>query len=101
MLCEKITNLIYDEITYCYMAKIRFGVSIEEEIVKALDKAIAEKKRFANRSQGIEYCISQVLELEKHEERYIEFLVEFLEIVERHPEVGEKLRRFLEKEGED
>lgn len=80
------------------MGKVRFGISMENEIVKTLDKVIAEKGRFANRSQAIEYCVKQVLELEKHEERYIEFLIEFLEIVERHPDVGEKLREFL-KEG--
>jgi glutaredoxin-related protein len=56
------------------------------------------KGRFGNnRSQAITYCVQQVLDLEEHEERYIEFVIDFLEIVEKHPEVGENLREFLKK----
>jgi hypothetical protein len=56
------------------------------------------KGRFGNnRSQAITYCVQQVLDLEEHEERYIEFVIDFLEIVEKHPDVGENLREFLKK----
>lgn len=81
------------------MEKRTFSISIDKEAIIALDDAIKEKGRFANRSQAVEYCIKQVLELEKHEERYIEFLIDFLKVMEKHPEVGERLREFLEKEG--
>jgi len=53
------------------MMKVRFGISIDKEVVNALDEAIKEKGRFANRSQAIEYYVKQVLELEKHEKRSI------------------------------
>jgi hypothetical protein len=56
------------------------------------------KGRFGNnRSQAITYCVQQVLDLEEHEERYIEFIIDFLEIVKKHPDVGENLREFLKK----
>ncbi|MHC1610189.1 MAG: hypothetical protein ACXQTW_01065, partial [Candidatus Methanospirareceae archaeon] len=76
--------------------KIRFGISLSEEVVKALDESIKRKGRFANRSQAIEYCIKQVLALENYEERTIEFLHDFLKIVEEHPEVSKLFRETLE-----
>jgi metal-responsive CopG/Arc/MetJ family transcriptional regulator len=80
------------------MAKERFSISMEEELLKKLDKMIKMRRLGANRSQAIEYCVKQVLELEQHETRYVEFLIDFLKIVEKHPEVGEKLRAFLREE---
>jgi metal-responsive CopG/Arc/MetJ family transcriptional regulator len=80
------------------MEKKTFSISVDKEAVEALDEVIRKKGRFANRSQAIEYCIKQVLELEKHEKRYIEFLIDFLKIVEEHPEVGARLREFLREE---
>ena len=80
------------------MMKIRFGISIDEEAVKALDDAIVEKGRFANRSQAIEYCIKQVLALEKHEKRSVEVLLDFLDLIDRNPEIGEKFKEFLKEE---
>jgi len=77
--------------------KIRFGVSLSEEVVEALDESIQKKGRFANRSQAIEYCIKQVLALDNYEERSIEFLHDFLKILEKHPEVNGLLRETLKK----
>ena len=77
---------------------VTFSISMEGETKEALDKAVKKRRIGKNRSEAIEYCVKHVLELESHEERYIEFLIDFLEIVERHPEVGEKLREFLKKE---
>jgi len=75
--------------------KVRFGISIGEEVVKALDEAIENKGRFANRSQAIEYCVRQVLELEKHKKGGIELLIDLLEVMEKQPEVGELIRKTL------
>jgi len=77
--------------------KTRFGISISEEVVKALDKSIEGKGRFANRSQAIEYCIKQVLALDNYEERSIEFLHDFLKIIEEHPEVSGLFRETLKE----
>lgn len=77
--------------------KIRFGISLSEEVVKALDESIKGKGRFANRSQAIEYCIKQVLALENYEKRSIEFLHDFLEVIEKHPEISGLLRETLEE----
>lgn len=43
--------------------KVRFGISIEKDVVDLLDGTVKSKGRFANRSQAIEYSIKQVLEL--------------------------------------
>lgn len=80
------------------MMKVRFGISIDEEAVKALDEAIKGKGRFANRSQAIEYCVKQVLELEKNEKRSRETLLDFLDFIEGQPGIGEKFRDLLKEE---
>ena len=80
------------------MKKIRFGISIDEEAVKTLDRIIEEKGRFANRSQAIEYCIKQVLAMEGHERGSMEFLLDFLDLIEKHPEVKERFKGFLKEE---
>ena len=94
--CEKIAKFKYSYSQYITMKKIRFGISVDEGAVKALDETIKEKGRFANRSQAIEYCIKQVLALEGHERGSMEFLLDFLDLIEKHPEIGEKFKEFLE-----
>ena len=80
------------------MEKRTFSVSIDKEAISALDEAIKEKGRFANRSQAVEYCIKQVLAMEGHERRSMEFLLDFLDLVEKHPDVKEKFEKFLKEE---
>ena len=80
------------------MMKVRFGISIDEEAVRALDEMVKEKGRFANRSQAIEYCVKQVLALERLKERSMEHLLNFLDLIEKHPEIEEKFKIFLKKE---
>ena len=83
---------------YITYMKVRFGISIEKEAVDALDEAIAQKGRFANRSQAIEYCVRQVLAMEKHEKQSMELLLDFIDLIERRPEIGEKFRDFMKEE---
>jgi hypothetical protein len=45
---------------------------------KVLDKEIAKWRLGANRSQAIEYCIKQVLQLEKSGSKDIEFTIKFI-----------------------
>ena len=79
-----------------------FSVTMDGALKKRLDEKVGKGRFGNNRSQAISYCVQQVLDLEEHEERYIEFVIDFLEIVEKHPEVGENLREFLKKrEDED
>ena len=80
------------------MMKVRFGISINEEAVRALDEMVKEKGRFANRSQAIEYCVKQVLALERLKERSMEHLLNCLDLIEKHPEIEEKFKIFLKKE---
>jgi len=79
--------------------KERFSISLEAETRKKIDALVAEKKEFANRSQAIEYCINYVLELETKDKRYISFLIDFFDVMEKQPELGKKLRIFLHDEG--
>jgi Arc/MetJ-type ribon-helix-helix transcriptional regulator len=65
--------------------------------MQRLDEKVGKGRFGNNRSQAITYCVQQVLDLEEHEERYIEFIIDFLEIVKKHPDVGENLREFLKK----
>ena len=76
-----------------------FSITMDEELKKRLDEKVGKGRFGKNRSHAISYCVQQVLDMEEHEERYIEFIIDFLEIVERHPEVGKNLREFLKKSG--
>ena len=83
------------------MVKETFSVAIDSDIKNALDEAVRKGRFGANRSQAVEYCIKQVLRLESGGERHMEFLIEFLERLEGHPEVKEQLREFLQQKKED
>ncbi|MCK4476255.1 MAG: hypothetical protein KAU16_05965 [Methanophagales archaeon] len=71
---------------------------MEEEIVRGVDEEIGKRRGFSNRSQAIEYCVRRVLEIEKYEDRSIRFMMDFLNLVEGHPEIGERYLEFLEEE---
>jgi Arc/MetJ-type ribon-helix-helix transcriptional regulator len=74
-----------------------FSVTMDGALKKRLDEKVGKGRFGKNRSQAITYYVQQVPDLEEHEERYIEFIIDFLEIVKKHPEVGENLREFLKK----
>ena len=78
--------------------RIRFSISIEEEIVRGVDEEIGRRRGFSNRSQGISYCVRQVLELEEYANGSISFMMDFLDLIEGHPEIGESYLAFLREE---
>jgi len=78
------------------MVKVTFSIAIEGEVKKELDKEIAKGRLGANRSQAIEYCIKQVLQLEKSGPKSIEFMIKFVEIIKERPDIEERLREFQE-----
>jgi len=41
------------------LAKVKLSITIDEDLIKWLDSQI-KKKRFANRSHGFEYAVSQM-----------------------------------------
>ena len=71
---------------------------MEQEIVDLVDAEIGTRRGFANRSQAIEYCVRRVLELESYADRSINFMMDFLDLVEQHPEIGESYLAFLREE---
>ena len=78
------------------MNKKIFSISMDPEAVEALDKVV-KKGRFGSRSQAIEHCVKEVLEIEKKGERYIDFLIEFMELIAAHPDLEKELKAFLMK----
>jgi len=59
---------------------------------------IGKRKGFENRSQGILYCVRQVLELEEYANGSVNFVMDFLKLLEEQPEIGKKYLAFLEEE---
>ena len=78
--------------------KIRFSVSMEEELVALIDAEIGKRKGFENRSQGISYCVRKVLELEKYTNGSVKLMMDFLDMIEDNPEIGGKFLALLEEE---
>lgn len=60
----KITIFVITFKYYLDMGIVRFGVSLEEDLLEALDK-YAEENLFKNRSQAIRYLINKSLVTEK------------------------------------
>ena len=71
---------------------------MEGEVVDLVDAEIGTRKGFANRSQAIETCVRQVLELEKYANGSIKFMMDFLTLIEEHPEIRERYLPFLKEE---
>ena len=69
-----------------------------EEVVDLVDAEIGKRKGFENRSQGISYCVRQVLELEEYANGSVNFMIDFLRLLEQQPEIGKKYLAFLEEE---
>ena len=81
------------------MVKKTFSISVEEEAVKQLDKVV-KKGRFANRSQAVEYCIRQIIEFEDYRAKYSEIVMDFLEGIEKCPQMIGKIRKMLKDDEE-
>jgi len=72
---------------------------MKEKTAEVLDASLNEY--FSNRSQKIEYCVKQVLAMEKYEKKSIEFLIDFLNLIEKHPELIERFKEFAKSEIEN
>ncbi|MCK4736502.1 MAG: ribbon-helix-helix protein, CopG family [Methanophagales archaeon] len=81
------------------MVKKTFSVSVGEEAVEQLDRVV-RKGRFANRSQAVEYCVRQILEFEDYKDKYSEIVVDFLDGIEKCPQMIGKIRKILKEEGD-
>jgi len=79
------------------MVKKTFSVSVEEKAVEQLDRVVG-KGRFANRSQAVEYCIRQILEFEDYKDKYSEIVLDFLDGVEKCPQMIGKIKKILKEE---
>jgi len=71
---------------------------MEQEVVALVDAEIGKRKGFANRSQAIETCVRQLLELEECADGSVNFLMDFLKLLEKKPEIGGKFLKFLKEE---
>ena len=71
---------------------------MEQEVVALVDAEVGKRKGFANRSQAIETCVRQLLELEECADGSVNFLMEFLKLLEEKPEIGGKFLEFLKEE---
>ena len=78
------------------MVKSTFSISIDRNLKEELDKEIAKGRLGANRSQAIEYCLKQVLQLEKSGSKDIEFVIKFMEIIKQRPDIEKRLKEFYE-----
>jgi metal-responsive CopG/Arc/MetJ family transcriptional regulator len=78
--------------------KIRFSVSMEEELVALVDAEIGKRKGFENRSQGISYCVRVILELEKYANGSVKTMMDFLDLIENHPGIGGEFLALLDEE---
>lgn len=77
--------------------KERFSVSMDLELVRQLDREVSAG-RYASRSRAIEACVRQVFKLQETDERVTEFLLEFVDLLVKHPELGEELKKVMKKE---
>ena len=71
---------------------------MEQEVVSLVDAEIGKRKGFANRSQAIETCSRQLLEIEESANGSVNFMRDFLTMIDKHPEIGRKYLAFLEEE---
>ena len=71
---------------------------MEEELVALVDTEIGRRKGFENRSQGISYCVREILELEKYANGSVKTMMDFLDMIEESPGIGKKYLALLEEE---
>ena len=71
---------------------------MEQEVVALVDAEIGKRKGFANRSQAIETSVRQLLEIEESANGSVNFMIDFLKLLEEHPEIGEQYLAFLKEE---
>jgi metal-responsive CopG/Arc/MetJ family transcriptional regulator len=78
--------------------KKRFSISMEPEVLALVDAEVGKRKGFANRSQAIETCVRQLLELEECADGSVNFIIGFLKLLEEKPDIGGKFLKFLKEE---
>ena len=71
---------------------------MEQEVVDLVDTEVGKRKGFANRSQAIETCVRQLLEIEESANGSVNFMIDFLKLLEEQPEIGKKYIAFLKEE---
>ena len=71
---------------------------MEQEVVALVDAEVGKRKGFANRSQAIETCVRQLLELEECADGSVNFLMGFLKLLEEKPGIGGEFLEFLKEE---
>ncbi|MGB7532968.1 MAG: ribbon-helix-helix domain-containing protein [Halobacteriota archaeon] len=77
--------------------KIRFSISMAEEVVALIDAEVGKRKGFANRSQAIETSVRQLLELEDYANGGVDFMIRFLKLLDEHPGMGKGYLKFLKE----
>lgn len=71
---------------------------MEQDAVALVDAQVGKRKGFANRSQAIETCVRQMLELEKCADGSVNFMMDFLKLIEEQPGISEMYIKFLKEE---
>ncbi len=77
-----------------------YSITMEAELKKKLDEVVKSRRHGRNRSAVISYYIRQGVELEEYEEHGIDLIRNFLDAVEKDPELASKLRAFLDQNGD-
>jgi len=72
-----------------------FSISVEESVIAKVDELV-ERGRFGSRSQAIEYCMRQFVEMGGRNKEVLESLIDFLDLLAEDPGRMEKLRAYLE-----
>lgn len=71
---------------------------MEQEVLALVDAEVGKRKGFANRSQAIETCVRQLLELEECADGGVDFMIRFLKLLEERPGMGKEYLKFLKEE---
>ena len=71
---------------------------MEQEVLALVDAEVGKRKGFANRSQAIETCVRQLLELEECADGSVDFMIRFLKLLDEHPGMGKGYLKFLKEE---
>ena len=86
-----IKGLLFSMIT-----KKKFTVSMSEKLVDKIDGRVSEG-RHASRSECIETCVKQVFKMEESDERFMELVIELMELAAKSPEFVEEYKKALKK----
>ena len=78
------------------ITKQRFGISMDKKLVGEIDGKIGEG-RYTSRSQCIETCVKQAFKMEESDERFMELIIELMELAAKSPEFVEEYKKALKK----